>query len=175
MNKRILAAFVLLVACAGVWASAQVNGQGAVYVNAVPVGGVAVTKRAWTNDEVVAFGAVLSGNLKVATLPAKTIPTNAYIVLGSQASGTTTLTVSLGRASTAYIDYIVASNAKAAANTIYGDALVERGTNLTGYDLPSYTAATDVYVQFVATDASKKLADVLTCTGTVYLVTQTLP
>jgi hypothetical protein len=173
MNKRILAAFVLLVAA--VWVSAQVNGQGGVYVNGVPAGGVGKVTRAWTNAEVVALGANLSGNILVATLPARTIPTNAYIVLGSQASGTTTLTVSLGRAGTAYIDYIVASNAKAAANTVYGDALAERGTNLTGYDLPSYTAATDVYLQFVATDASKKLADVLTCTGTVYLLTQTLP
>lgn len=135
-----------------------------------------VYKRAWTNAEVTAFGAVLSGDLKVATLPAKTIVRNAYLVIDSQASGTTTLTVSLGRTSTAYIDYTVASNAMVGANTVYGDATtVERGTNLTGWDLPSYTAAVDVYVQFVATDASKKLADVLGCTGQVYLLTETLP
>jgi hypothetical protein len=135
-----------------------------------------VYKRAWTNAEVTAFGAVLSGDLKVATLPAKTVVRNAYLVIDSQASGTTTLTASLGRTSTAYIDYIVASNAKVAANTVYGDATtVERGTNLTGWDLPSYTVAVDIYLQFVATDASKKLEDVLGCTGTIFLLTETLP
>jgi len=119
---------------------------------------------------------VLSGDLKVATLPAKTVVRNAYLVIDSQASGTTTLTASLGRTSTAYIDYIVASNAKVAANTVYGDATtVERGTNLTGWDLPSYTVAVDIYLQFVATDASKKLEDVLGCTGTIFLLTETLP
>ena len=134
-----------------------------------------VYKRAWTNAEVTAFGAVLSGDLKAATLPAKTVIRNAYLVIDSQASGTTTLTASLGRTSATYVDYIVASDAKVSANTVYGDGTAERGTNLTGYDLASYTATTDVYVQFVATDVTKKLEDVLGCTGTVFILTETLP
>ena len=132
-----------------------------------------VYKRAWTNAEVTAFGGVLTGDLKVATLPAKTIIRNAYVVIDSQAAGTTTLTAAMGRTGAAYIDYIVASNAKVAANTVYGDAVAERGTNLTGYDLPSYTADVDVYVQFVST--VENLSAVTSCTGTVYLLTETLP
>ena len=137
-----------------------------------------VYKRAWTNAEVVALdpgGTLLSVNLKVATLPAKTIVRNAYVVIGTQAAGVTTLTVSLGRVAIAYIDYIVASNAEVAANTVYGDGTVERGGGLTGYDLPSYTSTVDVYLQFVATDAAKHIADVTTCSGQIYLLTETLP
>jgi hypothetical protein len=137
-----------------------------------------VYKRAWTNAEVVALdtGGLLTVDLKVATLPAKTVVRNAYLVIDSQAAGVTTLTVAMGRTSGGgYIDYILAGSAIVAANTVYGDVVGERGSNLTGYDLPSYTAAVDVYVQFVATDASKKIADVTSCTGTVYLLTETLP
>jgi hypothetical protein len=145
----------------------------------VPFNGVirvGVYKRTWTNAEVQALGANLTGDIKVATLPAKTIVRNAYVVIDSQASVVDTLTVAMGRTSAAYIDYIVASNAMVAANTVYGDGTPERGTNLTGYDIPSYTAAVDVYLHFIATSAGgKKLADVLGCTGTIYLLTETLP
>ena len=136
-----------------------------------------IYKRAWTNAEVVALdtGGLLTVNLKVATLPAKTIVRNAYVVIGTQAAGVTTLMVSLGRVATAYIDYIVASNAEVAANTVYGDDTVERGGGLTGYDMPSYTSTADVYLQFVATDAAKHIADVTTCSGTLYILTETLP
>lgn len=127
----------------------------------------------WTNAMVVALGAVLSGNVSVCTLPAKTILTNAYIVITSAGGTVTTLTVSLGRTAATYVDYIVASDAKAAANTVYGDASGERGTNLTGYDLPSFTGTTVVNAQFVSTGTN--LNTVTTSTGTVYLETILLP
>ena len=127
----------------------------------------------WTNAQVAALGAVLAGDLTVATLPAKTVVRNAYVVINTAAGGVTTLTVAVGRTGAAYIDYLVASDAKAAANTVYGDTSGERGTNLTGYDLPSVTATTAVKMHLISTGAN--LSAVTTSTGTVYLVTETLP
>lgn len=132
-----------------------------------------VTKFTWTNAQVVALGATTAGDITVCTLPAKTIVVNAYLVVDTQAAGTTTLTGAVGRTGATYIDYIVASDLKAAANTVYGDASGERGTNLTGYDLPSYTGTTNVVMHFISTGAN--LDQVTTCTGTVILETATLP
>ena len=131
-----------------------------------------VTKFTWANADVVALGAVLSGELTVVTLAAKTFVRNAYIVITGQGAGVTTLTVSVGRAAAAYVDYIAAGDAKAAVNTVYGDTAGERGANLTGYDLPSYTGTTVVKAQFVATGAN--LDQVTGSTGTIYLETITL-
>ena len=130
---------------------------------------------AWANADIVAFGAVKTGNLLLATLPLKTVVKNAYVVIGTAGTNTTDLTVSVGRTGAAYVDYLGAGNAQAAANTVYGDAAGERGANLTGYDLPSVTAAVPVYAQFKTTDAGKNLADVLTSTGSIVLVVDQLP
>lgn len=126
----------------------------------------------WTNAMVVALGAGLVGDITVCTLPAKTIVVNAYLVVSTAAAGVTTLTGALGRVAAGYIDYIVASDLKAAANTVYGDASAERGTNLTGYDLPSYTATTVVKVHFIST--VQNLDQTATCTGKVILFTALL-
>jgi hypothetical protein len=127
----------------------------------------------WTNAQVVALGASLTGNISVCTLPAKTVVTNAYLVIGTAETALTSLNISVGRTGAGYIDYIVASNGKAAANTVYGDASAERGTNLTGYDLPSFTGTTTVYAQFVS--GVENLSAALACTGTIYLETALLP
>jgi hypothetical protein len=127
----------------------------------------------WTNAMVAALGAVTAGDIAVCTLPAKEVVTNAYVVINTAAGGTTTLTVAVGRTGAAYIDYIVASNAQAAANTVYGDASAERGSNLTGYDLPSFTGTTIVNAHFISTVSN--LSAVTTSTGTVYLETMLLP
>lgn len=130
-------------------------------------------KYSWTNAQVVALGAALTGDITIATLPAKTVVTNAYVVIDSPGAVVTTLTVAVGRVSAGFIDYIVASDAKASANTVYGDASGERGTNLTGYDLPSYTSAVAVKAHFIST-----VANLDQCTGsagTIYLDTYTLP
>lgn len=132
-----------------------------------------LSKFSWTNAMVVNLGANLSGNIKICTLPAKTVVKNCYVVISTQAAGTAGLTVSVGRTGTDYIDYIVASDAQATANTFYGAATIERGTNLTGYDLPSVTGTTDVYAQFIST--TDTLDNVTTCTGVVYLETIKLP
>ena len=284
----------------GNWiASTAITAVGTAAYNGVIRTGV--YRRAWTNAEVVALGATKDAELKVATLPAKTVVRNAYVVVDTNESYLSDLTVALGRTGATYIDYIVASNAKAetlgselvtngaftgnatgwtlgagggtpdwfydnnnvshaggsatgtltpttplvavvgtqykltwtmahtsgtgvtasfggvsgtqrassatfneyftatstasltftptanwvgsvdtvilkeVARTVYGDAVAERGTNLTGYDLPSYTAVTDVYLNFVTTDGTYNLANALQSTGTVYLMTETLP
>jgi hypothetical protein len=85
----------------------------------------------------------------------------------------TSLTVALGRTSATYLDYIAASDAKAAANTVYGDVVGERGANLTGYDLPSYVAAVAVKIHLVAVGTN--LENVVGSTGRVVLETALLP
>lgn len=132
-----------------------------------------ISKFTWTNAMVVALGAATTGDITVCTLPAKTVVKNAYVVIDSTAAGVTTLTVAVGRVSAGYIDYIVASDAKVAANTVYGDGSAERGTNLTGYDMGSYTATVAVKAHFIST--VENLDQTTTCTGTVYLETITLP
>lgn len=103
-----------------------------------------------TNAMVVALGATTTGNVAAFTLPAKMIVENMYVIITGAAAGPATVTMSCGRTGAAYIDYIVASDAKAAANTIYGNDAAERGANL-GFDMPSYTGTTTVNCQFVST------------------------
>lgn len=130
-------------------------------------------KYTWNNAAIVALGANLTGEITVATLPAKTVVKNAYVVINTAATGSATLTVALGYTGGSYVDYIVASDARAAANTVYGDTSGERGTALTGYDLPSFTGTTDLKLHFIST--VNNLDQVLTSTGTVYIETEILP
>lgn len=131
------------------------------------------TRFDWTNAMVTALGAVTAGDVAVGTLPAKHVVKNAYVVITSAAGTVTTLTVAVGRTGAGYIDYIVASDAKAAANTVYGDAAGERGTNLTGYDLPSFTGTTLINAHFISTGGN--LNTVTTSTGAIFLETELLP
>lgn len=133
-----------------------------------------VHKFSWTNAMVAALSGT-TGNLLVCTLPAKTVVTKALIVITGQAASLTALTVSLGRVSAGYIDYLVASSAKAAANTIYGDAIAEVGTGLSAIlgDLPSLTTTTDVNLQFVS--AIENLSTVTASAGDVILETVLYP
>lgn len=126
----------------------------------------------WTNAQVAALAGT-SGELTMLTLPAKCQVLDALVVIDGQGAGVTTLTVSAGYTATAYIDYIVASNAKAAANTVYGDASAERGTKLTGYDLPSYTATTAIKLQFIST--VQNLSATTGSAGRLILVCRQLP
>lgn len=133
----------------------------------------------WTNAMVTALGANLTGDITVCTLPAKTVVKRAFIVIDTAAAGPTTLTVAVGRAAALYIDYVVASDAKAAANTVYGDAIAEVGTNLqdsgaTAHmdDMPSYTGTTAIKAHFIATVAN--LDQTTTSTGRIILITETL-
>lgn len=139
---------------------------------------------AWTNAMVVALGAALTGDINVVTLPAKTRIDKALLVIDTAAAGPTTLTVSCGDAGggTPFINYIVPSDAKAAANTVYGDLAsgAETGTSLfdatakwVGNYIPSYTTTTLVTCHFIATVAN--LNTVTTSTGRLILTTTLLP
>ena len=83
--------------------------------------------------------------------------------------------LSMGRTAAAYVDYMTASNAQGAANTVYGDLVAELGTNMNTFvgDLPSMTATTLINLQFVST-----VQNLSSCTGSsgdVYLETIVLP
>jgi hypothetical protein len=126
----------------------------------------------WTFAQVnTALGAGTTGDVLVVGLPAKTEVVDAEIVITQGALGPNTLTVACGRVSATYIDYITAQDAKAAANTVYGDVVGERGTNLTGYDVPSYVSSTDVVCHFIAGNTT----DLTAGTGRVVLTTRLLP
>jgi len=134
----------------------------------------AVTHRYdWTNAMIAALGASTTGDITVCTLPAKVVVRNVYIVIDSPDTSANPLTIAVGVVSAAYIDFIVASDAKAAANTVYGDASAERGTNLTGYYLPSITGTTAVKAHFIKTTTN--LSTVTASTGHIYIETETLP
>src|SRR6185369_2342466 len=110
-----------------------------------------VSKFSWTNAMITALGASTTGDITVCTLPANVVVKNMYVVIDTPDSSANALSIAVGRVSASFIDYIVASDAKAAANTVYGDASAERGTNLTGFDLPSPTGTTAVNCHFVST------------------------
>lgn len=130
-------------------------------------------KFSWTNAMIVALGANAAGDLVVCTLPAKTMVRRVVVVVTGTAAGPATLTLAVGRTGALYIDYIVALDAKVAANTVYGDASAELGTNLIGYDLPSFTGTTAVKMHLIATIAT--LDGVTGSTGIVYVETVILP
>lgn len=134
--------------------------------------GAVTNSYSWTNAQVIALPTT-AGDITMVTLPAKTVVKNAYVVITGAAVGPATVTVACGRVATGYIDYIVVSDAKAAANTVYGDASGERGTNLVGYDLPSYTGTTVVNCHFISTVAN--LSTVTGSTGKLVLETSLVP
>lgn len=129
-------------------------------------------KFTWNNANITGLSGT-ANTIKVCTLPAKSLVKRAIINVTGAAAGVTALTVSLGRTSTAYIDYIVASNAKAAA--IYGDAVAELGSNISSLlgDIPSLSATTDVYVRFDA--FAENLSAVTGSIGEIILEVTTLP
>lgn len=134
----------------------------------------AIHKFSWTNAMVAALSGT-TNNLTVCTLPAKTIVKKAVVIITGQAATLTAVTVSLGRVSAGFIDYIVASNAKAAASTIYGDAIGEVGTGLSAIlgDIPSLSGTTDVKLQFVS--AIEDLSTITASAGDVILETVLYP
>lgn len=132
-------------------------------------------KFSWTNAMVVALGAALTGDITVCTLAAKTIVEKAVVIITGQAAGPVTLTLAVGRTGALYIDYIVASDAKATTNTVYGQAFANLGTNLSALvgDLPSVTGTTAIKAHFIATVAN--LDQVTGSGGDIYLKLVTLP
>jgi hypothetical protein len=123
----------------------------------------------FTAAQVQALGAVTAGTLTIATLPAKTFVRNVFVKVTTVDLGGGSGTVSAGRTGATYVDYIAASAFVEFADIVLGDASAERGTNLTGYDLPSstaWTATTPVLIRF--TSSGVNLADI-NVTGTVVI------
>lgn len=131
-------------------------------------------KAAWANTDLVACGAVTTCNITIGTLPARGKVAFAFVRSTGAAAGPTTVTVSLGRTSTAFIDYVVASNAKATG--VYGDVSGERGTNMADAffgDVPSLSTTTAVVLQFVSTGGN--LSTVTGSTGEVLVRYEVVP
>jgi hypothetical protein len=127
------------------------------------------SKVTFTNAMVVACGAVTSCDITVATMDAQNGIENAYLVIDTPETALTGLTGAIGRTGALFVDYIAASDLKAAANTIYGNTSGERGSNLTGFDLPSMTASTTLTMHFIS--AVENLNTATGLTGTIYLKT----
>ena len=120
---------------------------------------------------VVALGGNLTGDISICTLPAKTVVRNVYLVVDTQATnGGGTLTGAVGYTAAAYIDYINPSSLMAAAGTVYGGVAGDRGTALTGYDLPNYTGTKTLYMHLIST--VNNLNTITTCTGHVVICTE---
>lgn len=122
--------------------------------------------------QVQALGAVGNGTLTVATLPAKTYVRNVYCRVSTVDLGGGSGTVSVGRAGATYVDYIAAGALVEFDDVLLGDVSGERGANLTGYDLPSYTTTTAVLIRFTASGAT--LADI-NINGTVVIDYMVIP
>ena len=131
----------------------------------------AIIKRTWTNAEVVAGAGGTSVNISVGKLPANSRPAAIYMINDTQATfAAGTLTGSVGVAGTAYVDWIVASDLKATGATVYGNAAAEKGSE---FGSLFYTTAKDIYLQVLA--GAGDLANVTTCTGTIYIEYVTYP
>ena len=133
-----------------------------------------ISKFSWTNAQVAALAGT-ANTLDVCTLPARTVVDRAWVIITGAATGVTVLTASVGRTGAGYIDYIVASDAKATSNTVYGDAIAEVGTSLSALvgDFPSLVGTTSVKIRFDATAQNLNL--VTGSTGSIYLETHLLP
>jgi hypothetical protein len=132
----------------------------------------------WTNAMLTAGGAATTWDVTVATLPAKTQVLDALVVILTAQGSAGTLAVSCGD-SGVFNQFVLSGNAKAAANTVYGDAGAERGAALwtategnIGPYLPSYTATTTVTCRFISDSA---MSTMTTSTGRVILTTRLLP
>lgn len=130
-------------------------------------------KYQWTNAQIVAAGSGVGPlNVAIGTVPAKSVITKTHVIVDTQATlAAGTLTASLGATATAYIDLIVASDIKATAGTIYGDAANERGATNIG---TLYSAAAKPLVLQILAGGGN-LADVTGSTGTVYVTYETYP
>jgi hypothetical protein len=130
-------------------------------------------KYSWTNAQIVAAGSGVGPlNVAIGSVPAKSVISKTHLIVDTQATlAAGGLTASLGVTATAYVDLIVASDIKATAGTIYGDAANEKGATNLGHLYAA--AARPLVLQILA--AAGNLADVTGSTGTVYVEYVTYP
>ena len=134
----------------------------------------------WTNAMLTAGAAATTWDVTVATIPAKTQVINALVVIITSQTAAGTLTVQCGDDAT-FINYVKAGDAKAAANTVYGDLISGAETGTALFDatakwipayLPSYTGTTAVTCRFISNAA---MSTMTASTGRVILTTRLLP
>ena len=123
-----------------------------------------------------------TSNVNIATYPASNVISRIIIKITGAATHADTVTVSAGRTGTDYIDYVVASDAKAAANTFYGDALTEIGTNLKDSgattpceDFAGLSTSTTTFTAQFKCGVGADINTITGSTGTVYIETYELP
>jgi hypothetical protein len=130
-----------------------------------------VITKSWTNADVILGTGATTYNWFVGTLPAKSQMLSAYVTVDTQATlAAGTLKAGVGVAGTTYVDWVVSSDIKAAAATLYGNAAAERGTDAA---IQYYTTAKPIYTQFIA--GAGDLVDVTGSTGTVRILYVTYP
>lgn len=124
-------------------------------------------KYSYTNAQIVAAGSGVGPlNVSIGTLPAKSVVTKTHLVVDGQATfAAGNLTGAVGGTATAYVDLIVASDLKAAAGVIYGDAAAEKGATNLGHLYSA--AAKPLTLQILA--SAGNLADVTGASGTVFV------
>ena len=128
-------------------------------------------KYTWTNATITAGAGGTTLDATVGTLPAKSQLLSAYVIVDGQATfAAGTLKAGLGVAGATYVDWIVSSDIKAAAGTVYGDAAAERGTDMA---IKFYTTAQTVKSQFIA--GAGDLANVTGSSGTIYVTYMVFP
>lgn len=127
--------------------------------------------KSWTNATPILGAGGTTYNWLIGTLPANSQMLEAYLINDTQATfAAGTLKAGIGVAGTTYVDWVVSSDLKASAGTIYGNAAAERGTDAA---ILFYTTAKPIYSQFIA--GAGDLANVTTCTGTVRILYYTYP
>jgi len=127
----------------------------------------------------VALGDNLTANVLLGNLPAKSRILRALLQTKTAVAGVTAMTVAIGTNSASYNNMLVAADVKAAANTLYGDALTEIGAalqNLSGSYIdfiPSLTVDTAIYALLTVT--TEKLKDITAGEFDMLVEYETLP
>lgn len=123
----------------------------------------------------MALGAALTGDITIATVPARTVIYRVWMAITGQAAGVATLTGSIGKTAAAYADYFLTKDLKAAVNTLYGQVVGDYAAAMALYcgDMPSFTAATAIKLHLISTGAN--LSAVTGSSGVIILETTVLP
>lgn len=128
-------------------------------------------KIAITNAQVAALGAAVTGDITLFDLTAKEFLENIIADVTVAGGGTTSLTMGIGKTSTAYVDCIVASDIKTAA-IVLGVLAAQRGVAMIGGDYHVGAAAT-YKAHFIST--VQNLSAVTNFACTVYYKVGILP
>lgn len=130
---------------------------------------VKTSRYTWSASDVNSLSGTANSFI-IATIPVGTVVTKVVLIVKTKGQGVATLTVSMGKTSSTYDDYIVASDATVNA-TLYGQVVEDLGTAMATFlgDLPSLSDPTDLRLRFDADEENLSL--VVGCTGEVFVYT----